>query len=75
MRTSVASINTAAAKPSPNTFSSRLSPSMNAENTQTMISAAAVITLAVTASPSATAAALLPVRSNSSFMRDSKNTS
>jgi hypothetical protein len=40
-----------------------------------MIAAAAVITRAVAASPSATAVALSPVRSYSSLIRDSRNTS
>ena len=58
MRTIVASTSTATARPRPNSFSDRSSPSTNAENTHTMISAAAVITRAVAASPSATAVAL-----------------
>ena len=40
-----------------------------------MIAAAAVITRAVAARPSATATALSPVRSYSSRMRESRNTS
>ena len=58
MRTIVASTSTATASPRPNSFSDRSSPSTNAENTHTMISAAAVITRAVAARPSATAVAL-----------------
>jgi len=75
MRTTVASTSTATAMPRPNSFNWRSTPSTNALKTHTMMSAAAVITRAVTASPSATAEALSPVRSNSSFMRDSRNTS
>ena len=49
--------------PNPNSLSARSGPSPNAPNTQTMIAAAAVITRAVRARPSATASALFPVRS------------
>ena len=55
--------------PRPNSFSWRSLPSTKAPNTHTMISAAAVMTRAVAARPSATASALSPVRSNSSFIR------
>ena len=48
---------------------------MKDPNTQTMIAAAAVMTRAVAASPSATAVALSPVRRNSSRIRESRNTS
>ena len=43
--------------------------------TTTMIAAAALMTLAVRAKPSATELVASPVRSNSSFMRDSRKTS
>ena len=43
--------------------------------TKTMIAAAAVMTLAVEVSPSATALRLSPVRSYSSLTRDSRKTS
>jgi hypothetical protein len=51
------------------------SPSTKLPNTHTMISAAAVMTRAVLARPSATARALSWVRSYSSRTRDSRNTS
>ena len=47
----------------------------NDAKTVTMIAAAAVITLAVVAMPSATAVALSPVRTYSSRMREIRNTS
>ena len=47
----------------------------NAEKTVTMISAAPVITPAVRASPSATAAVLSPVRRYDSWMRERRSTS
>ena len=52
-----------------------MSSSMNDPNTTTMIAAAAVMTRAVMASPSATEFAASPVRSYSSLMRESRNTS
>ena len=58
MRTMVASISTAIARPRPNSLSWRSSPRAKAANTQNMISAAAVMTRAVAARPSATAVAL-----------------
>ena len=73
--TMVASTSTATARPRPKSFSERSSPSTNAENTHTMIKAAAVITRAVLARPSATALALSWVRSYSSFMRDRRKIS
>ena len=75
MRTSVASSSTASARPEPNSLTIRLSSSRKAPNTTTMIAAAAVITLAVAASPSATEFTASPVRSYSSLTRDSRNTS
>jgi hypothetical protein len=53
----------------------RTSPSTKLANTVIMISAAAVITRAVAARPSATASALSPERSYSSRIRESRNTS
>ena len=47
----------------------------NDPKTQNMMAAAAVITRPVWARPSATAVALSPVRSHSSRIRDSRNTS
>ena len=56
MRTRVASTKTAVARPSPNTLRTRSgSPITNDPKTQTMMAAAAVMTRAVLASPSATA--------------------
>ena len=75
MRTTVASTRIAVASPRPNSLIVVASPRMKLPNTVTMISAAAVITRAVDASPSATASALSPVRSYSSRMRESRNTS
>ena len=75
MRTTVASMKIAVARPSPKSLMVVASPSTKLPNTVTMMSAAAVITLAVDASPSATASALSPVRSYSSRIRDSRNTS
>ena len=47
----------------------------NEPNTQTMIAAAAVITRAVFATPSATAVELSPVRRHSSRILESRKTS
>ena len=58
MRTIVASMMTAMPRPSPNSFSCRSSASTKAPNTKNMMSAAAVITRAVIAKPSATAVPL-----------------
>ncbi len=74
-RTTVASMNTASARPSPNSLTMRSSSNRNEPNTTTMIAAAAVMTRAVAASPSATARAESPVLSYSSRMRDSRKTS
>ena len=54
-RTTIASRNTATARPKPNSLSVRSSPSMNERKTQIMIAAAALITRPVSAMPSATA--------------------
>ncbi len=51
----LASIATATASPSPISFSARTSDTTKLPNTNTMMSAAAVITRAVDSSPSATA--------------------
>ena len=56
-------------RPRPNSLSWRSSPRAKAPNTQNMISAAAVMTRAVAARPSATAVALSFVRSYSSLIR------
>ncbi len=66
----------AAASPSPKTFSTWSgSPKTNDPNTQIMMAAAAVITRAVLARPSATAEELSPVMRHSSRMRESRKTS
>jgi len=62
-RTSVASSSTATASPRPKIFSDRVEPSTNAPNTQNITAAAAVITRAVAATPSAMAPLLSPVSS------------
>jgi hypothetical protein len=67
--------NTATASPSPKTLSTRTPPITNEPNTQNMMAAAAVMTRAVWARPSATAVALSPVLSQFSRMRESRNTS
>ena len=75
IRTSVASTNIAVARPMPNILRNTWSPSTNEPNTHTMIAAAAVMTRAVSARPSATEVALSPVRAYSSRIRDSRKTS
>ena len=75
MRTTVASTNTAVARPMPASLRNTASSITKAPNTVTMIAAAAVITRAVLASPSATARRLSPVRTYSSRTRDRRNTS
>ena len=75
MRTTVASRNTATAKPTPSSLMAIIGPRANEPKTNTMITAAAVITRAVDARPFATAEALSCDRSYSSRMRDSRNTS
>jgi hypothetical protein len=71
----VASSRIAAARPMPISLSTRSSSRMKLPKTNTMMAAAAVITLAVEARPSATAVRLSPVRIHSSRMRESRNTS
>ena len=75
IRTRVASMAMAVASPRPKSLTTRLSSSTKLPNTTTMMAAAAVITRAVAARPSATELTASPVRSYSSFMRDSRNTS
>ena len=69
IRTSVASMKIAAANPRPNSLITRSPPNTNDPNTHTMIAAAAVMTRAVCARPSATASPLSCVLSNSSLIR------
>ena len=75
IRTMVASSRMAVANPTPIIFMVRSNSSMKLPKTTTMIAAAAVITLAVAARPSATDRRLSPVRRHSSRIRDSRNTS
>jgi hypothetical protein len=75
IRTSVASMNTADARPMPNSFSTRRSPSTNDPNTHTMIAAAAVMTRAVPARPLTMAWVLLPVANQVSRIRATRQTS
>ena len=75
MRTIVASRKIAVARPTPMSFSDRSFSNRKLPNTTTMIAAAAVITLAVAARPSATDLRLSPVWCHSSRMRDRRNTS
>ena len=63
------------ARPIPNSLRKVSEEKRKARKTTTMMAAAAVITRAVEARPSATASALSPVRSYSSRMRESRNTS
>ena len=70
IRTMVASISTAMERPRPNSLTTRSDSPMKLPKTTTMIAAAAVITRAVEANPSATEARLSPVRSHSSRTRD-----
>ena len=63
------------ARPVPMSLAVRSDSRMNEPKTNTMIAAAAVMTLAVAARPSATERWLSPVRCHSSRMRDRRNTS
>ena len=74
-RMMVASSATASAIPTPIDLIVIVSARAKAANTVTMINAAPVITPAVRASPSATAAALSPVRRYASWTRDRRSTS
>ena len=71
----MASRNTATASPMPNSLSTRSDSRRKLPKTTTMMAAAAVITLAVVASPLATDRWLSPVRFHSSFTRERRNTS
>ena len=75
IRTMVASSRIAVARPVPISLSTRSFSSRKLPKTTTMIAAAAVMTLAVAARPSATDVRLSPVRCHSSRTRDSRNTS
>lgn len=75
MRIKVASSSTATARPRPNILRTRSSSRTNEPNTTTMMAAAAVITRAVAARPSATDSTASLVRAYSSRTRDSRNTS
>jgi hypothetical protein len=75
MRTMVASSSTAMASPVPITLMIRFDSSRKLPKTKTMIAAAAVMTRAVAASPSATDSLASPVRSHSSRTRDRRKTS
>lgn len=74
-RTTVASTKTATASPSPIIFTVGSGLVTKERNTAIMISAADVMTRAVFASPIATASRLFPDLSNSSRIRDRRNTS
>jgi len=74
MRTTVASTRIALASPRPISLSETSGLSAKAPKTATMISAAAVITRAVRASPCATALAVSRRARYSSRTRDSRNT-
>jgi hypothetical protein len=75
MRMRMPSMRIAEASPTP--MNLRISSVLRekAPNTDTMISAAAVMTLEVRARPMMTASRASPSRSRSSFMRDTMNTS
>ena len=75
MRTMVASRKIAVARPTPISLMVRSFSSRKLPKTTTMIAAAAVMTLAVAARPSATDVWLSPVRVHSSRTRDRRNTS
>ena len=70
-----ASMNTAEARPTPNSLITRESPSTNEAKTHTMIVAAAVITRPVVATPSTTACDASRRRTHSSCTRDMRKTS
>lgn len=75
IRTMVASIRTAAARPSPICLTETFAPSMTDRNTTTMIAAAAVMTRAVLARPVLTAPVVSAVRTYSSRIADNRKTS
>ena len=74
-RTTVASMNTAVARPRPNILMTGSTLSTKAAKTLIMMSAAEVMTRAVEAMPSTTATSLSPRRRYSSRTRLSRNTS
>ncbi|MCI3950045.1 MAG: hypothetical protein K0R11_1979 [Acidimicrobiales bacterium] len=74
-RTIVASRRMAVARPVPISFRTRSFSSRKLPKTTTMIAAAAVMTFAVAARPSATDVRLSPVRCHSSRTRDRRKTS
>ena len=75
MRMTVASTNTAAARPRPIIFTVGSSTSKMLRQTLSMITAADVMTRAVDARPPTTLARLSPVATHCSRTRDSRNTS
>ena len=75
MRTTVASMRIAVARPSPSILRDGTGLPTKLRKTAIMISAAEVTTRPVAASPRATDSALSPVRSCSSRIRESRNTS
>ena len=74
-RTTVASSATASAIPSPSALISTMSANANEAATTTTISAAEVTIRPLRSRPRATASWLSPVRSQTSFIRDSRKTS
>ena len=74
-RMSVASISTASASPTPSSLMNVICDVAKAMNTTDSRPAAAVTMRPVRSSPTATEAVLSPVRSYSSLIRDSRNTS
>lgn len=74
-RTTVASISTLTARPSPSILTTMLSLTMKAAKTLTMIRAAQVMTRAVISSACATEALASPVRSQASWIRESRKIS
>ncbi len=75
IRTIVASMRIAVARPSPIILTAGSSPRTKPRNTEIMIRAAEVITRAVLAMPPITDASLSPLIRKCSRMRDSRNTS
>jgi len=74
-RTRVASMTTARARPSPNSLMNVMTEVPVATKVTASNAAAAVTMRPVLSSPAATAAALSPLRSCSSLIRDSRKTS
>ena len=75
IRITVASSSTATARPKPSSCIASTRAKAKMPNTRIMISAAEVMTDAVALSPSIVAWVFLPVRSNASLIRLSRNTS